>query len=235
THRIELLAGLVGVVGLAGGDQLLGHFLVTGHARGLVDRAFVVVQAQPLHRFEDRVDRALGAALAVGVFDTQHELAATVACLQPAVQRGAGATNVQVAGGTGGETGADGHVESTGWQICGDFTPPDFYLPDRSAAPTAAASSPGKANGHSRGRGECIKGTRARFAYPMEWTPPTDPASKCQTGGVDQPVPQQEESVMQINRVALDLAKQVIQMHAVDRSSKVLVRKPLRRAQLLPF
>ena len=40
---------------------------------------------------------------------------------------------------------------------------------------------------------------------------------------------------MQINRVALDLAKQVIQMHAVDRSSKVLVRKPLRRAQLLPF
>jgi len=40
---------------------------------------------------------------------------------------------------------------------------------------------------------------------------------------------------MQINRVALDLAKQVFQMHAVDRSSKVLVRKPLRRAQLLPF
>lgn len=40
---------------------------------------------------------------------------------------------------------------------------------------------------------------------------------------------------MQINRVALDLAKQLIQVHAVDLSSKVLVRKPLRRTQLLPF
>ncbi len=29
-----------------------------------------------------------------------------------------------------------------------------------------AASSPGKANGRTRGRGECIKGTRVRFAYP---------------------------------------------------------------------
>src|SRR5690606_8730537 len=43
---------------------------------------------------------------------------------------------------------------------------------------------------------------------PMEWTPPTDPASRCQTGSVDQPVTQQEESVMNITRVALDLAKQ---------------------------
>ena len=61
---------------------------------------------------------------------------------------------------------------------------------------------------------------------PMEWTPPTDPASRCQTGSVGQPVTQQEESVMNITRVALDLAKQVIQVHAVDRSGRALVRKP---------
>ncbi len=40
---------------------------------------------------------------------------------------------------------------------------------------------------------------------------------------------------MNITRVALDLAKQVIQVHAVDRSGRAWVRKPVRRAQLLPF
>ena len=40
---------------------------------------------------------------------------------------------------------------------------------------------------------------------------------------------------MQINRVALDLAKQVIQVHAVDRSGHALVRKSMRRSALLPF
>jgi transposase len=40
---------------------------------------------------------------------------------------------------------------------------------------------------------------------------------------------------MKINRVALDLAKSVIQIHAVDRSGHPVVRKSLKRTQLLPF
>jgi transposase len=40
---------------------------------------------------------------------------------------------------------------------------------------------------------------------------------------------------MKINRVALDLAKNVIQVHAVDAAGHLVMRKPLRRAQLLPF
>jgi transposase len=40
---------------------------------------------------------------------------------------------------------------------------------------------------------------------------------------------------MQINRVALDLAKQVIQVHAVDRSGHRVLGKALKRAQVLPF
>jgi transposase len=40
---------------------------------------------------------------------------------------------------------------------------------------------------------------------------------------------------MKINRVALDLAKNLIQLHAVDAVGGVVMRKPLRRAQLLPF
>jgi transposase len=40
---------------------------------------------------------------------------------------------------------------------------------------------------------------------------------------------------MKINRVALDLAKNLIQVHAVDAVGGGVMRKPLRRAQLLPF
>jgi transposase len=40
---------------------------------------------------------------------------------------------------------------------------------------------------------------------------------------------------MKISRVALDLAKSVIQVHAVDRSGAVVLRKSLKHARLLPF
>jgi transposase len=40
---------------------------------------------------------------------------------------------------------------------------------------------------------------------------------------------------MRITRIALDLAKSIIQLHAVDRSSKPVVRKSVKRSQLLPF
>jgi len=40
---------------------------------------------------------------------------------------------------------------------------------------------------------------------------------------------------MQISRVGLDLAKQVIQVHAVDRSGRAVVRKAFKRAALLSF
>lgn len=40
---------------------------------------------------------------------------------------------------------------------------------------------------------------------------------------------------MQITTVGLDLAKRVFQVHAVDASGDVLVRKALRRSQVLPF
>ena len=108
-HRVEFLARLVGVVGLAVGDQSFGHLAVTVDAVGLVDRALVVAQAQPVHRLQDRVDGGLGAALAVGILDAQDELAAAVARFQPTVQRRAGAADVQVAGRTGSEAGAAGH------------------------------------------------------------------------------------------------------------------------------
>jgi hypothetical protein len=40
---------------------------------------------------------------------------------------------------------------------------------------------------------------------------------------------------MQITTIGLDLAKHVFQVHAVDAAGGVVLRKALRRSQLLPF
>lgn len=40
---------------------------------------------------------------------------------------------------------------------------------------------------------------------------------------------------MQITTVGLDLAKRIFQVHAVDTSGGVVMRKALRRSQVLPF
>ena len=40
---------------------------------------------------------------------------------------------------------------------------------------------------------------------------------------------------MEITTIGLDLAKNVFQVHAVDAAGEAVVRKTLRRAQLLPF
>ncbi len=40
---------------------------------------------------------------------------------------------------------------------------------------------------------------------------------------------------MEITTIGLDLAKSVFQVHAVDAAGNVVVRKALRRAQVLPF
>ena len=113
-HRLERLAGLVGVVGQAVAQHLLGDLAVTIEPVRLVDRAFVILQAQPLHRIQDRLHVLVGGALAVGVLDAQDELAAALARLQVAVQRGARPADVQEASGTGGEAGAAGHRAGLG-------------------------------------------------------------------------------------------------------------------------
>lgn len=40
---------------------------------------------------------------------------------------------------------------------------------------------------------------------------------------------------MEISTIGLDLAKSVFQVHAVDKDGKVVLRKSLRRSQVLPF
>ena len=40
---------------------------------------------------------------------------------------------------------------------------------------------------------------------------------------------------MQITTIGLDLAKNVFQVHGIDATGQVVVRKSLRRSQMLPF
>jgi transposase len=60
-------------------------------------------------------------------------------------------------------------------------------------------------------------------------------ASECQTDKINISDKLAEESEMNIKRIGIDLAKQVFQVHGVDGQDKVVLRKQLRRAQLLDF
>src|SRR6185295_7726498 len=76
-----------------------------------VDRLAVPIEAEPGETVEDRGDRRLGRARAVGVLDAQQELGPAPARVKPVEQRGARPADMQEAGGRGGEAGDDlGHA-----------------------------------------------------------------------------------------------------------------------------
>ena len=82
-----------------------------GGAGELVDNVAVPIEAEPFHAVDDGVDGGLGGALAVGVLDAQHHLAAMAPGVEPVEKRRARAANMQKAGGRGRKTGDDvGHV-----------------------------------------------------------------------------------------------------------------------------
>ena len=64
----------------------------------------------------------------------------------------------------------------------------------------------------------------------MGWTPPHLSASKCQTESVSNAVNGKKESTMKINRVGVDLAKNVFQVHGVDGRGKVVWKRQLKRS-----
>src|SRR5437667_9430400 len=90
-------------------EQAVGDFLVALHARALEHGLLVPVEAQPGEPVEDHLRMLVGRAGLVGVFDAQQELAAFVAGVQPVEKRGASASDVEEAGGGGGEADAGGH------------------------------------------------------------------------------------------------------------------------------
>ena len=100
--------------------------------RAVVRAAGSPRQPQPGQIRADRLDILLFAAFAVGIVDPQQELATMLSSKQPVVERRANAADVQVARGTGSETGTDGHgglqsmkrrISDARSQRAGNFTP----------------------------------------------------------------------------------------------------------------
>ena len=116
-HRRQLLLRVEGQVGLALGQQLARHLGVAGLPLALEHRRLVGRKPQPGQAFEDLVDSFLRAALLVGILDAQQVLAAVAPGEQVVEQRGAGAADVQVAGGGGREAGTDGHGRNSNGRV----------------------------------------------------------------------------------------------------------------------
>src|SRR5215216_468792 len=72
---------------------------------------------------------------------------------------------------------------------------------------------------------------RGVLAALMGWTPPT--ASTCQGGVVEDH--RREASMGEVSTIGLDLAKHVFQVHGSSASGAIVVRKKLRREQVLTF
>ncbi|CCK07946.1 conserved hypothetical protein [Cronobacter sakazakii 696] len=89
------------------------HFIndrvVAIEAFGLEIRAFIPLQAQPVHPIHNGFDGFRRGALKIGVFDTQHKFAALIAGEKPGIKSGTGATDVQIAGRAWREAGFDFH------------------------------------------------------------------------------------------------------------------------------
>ena len=107
-HRRELLGRLVGVIGLAAAHELLGHLAMPRGAGELEERLAVPIEPEPGEPVEDRRDRRLGRALAVGILDAEQHLAARVLRIEPVEQGRARPADMEEAGGRGGETRDDG-------------------------------------------------------------------------------------------------------------------------------
>ena len=78
--------------------------LMAREVGALVDDVSVPLEAKPLESVEDRAGAFVRAAGSVRVFDPEKELAAVVFDVEPVEERRARATDVEVAGGAGGET-----------------------------------------------------------------------------------------------------------------------------------
>ena len=108
-HLLQFVGGAVAVIGFTGRQQFARHIGMPRRAGGLENGLLIAIEAEPIEAFEDDSRGFVGGPLAVGILDAQQEGAAFVAGVQKVEQRGAGAADMQQAGGAGGEAGADCH------------------------------------------------------------------------------------------------------------------------------
>ena len=112
---LKFLGRVEGDVGLAGVEQHLDILLVDVTAFGLTVRTvfaakadtFVEGDAEPLERLQDIFFSTGYETVAVGVFDTENEIASMLACKEVIIQRGTHTANVQCSRRTRSKTDSD--------------------------------------------------------------------------------------------------------------------------------
>ncbi len=155
----------VAAIGMAPRHHLAGDLGMAVGAGELEHGVAVPVQAQPAHAVQDRVDRGLGRAGAIGILNAQQELAAFRPREQPVEQRGARAADVKESGRREGAKRVTTRSWSIRWRyhvlrstahtpsirFDGPVSPPQPLASSASASPNAA---PFWAGTMGRGRAE---------------------------------------------------------------------------------
>jgi hypothetical protein len=100
----EFFRRAVTAIGLAGGDQFLHLGPVQVKAVRLINRTFVIIESQPIHRLQNRIDRRLGAARDIGIFNAENEGPLLLAGEEKIEKGGTRSSDMQIAGGAGGKT-----------------------------------------------------------------------------------------------------------------------------------
>lgn len=104
------VGGTVAEESAAVGEAFLRGVFVEGEALGLIERAFIPIEAEPLEAVDDALDEFGLVALGVGILDAKDHGAALLAGVEPVEESGAGAADVEIAGGGWCEANADGGV-----------------------------------------------------------------------------------------------------------------------------
>src|SRR4029077_13298014 len=108
--RLQLFLGAVAAISDAAIEKLARDPVVKLGPLRLAERTFVPIQTEPAKILEHHLFRLARGARHVRVFDAQNEFALVMPREEPVENRGARAADVQMPGGRGCETDADGHA-----------------------------------------------------------------------------------------------------------------------------
>ncbi len=106
-HGLDLVGRTLAIVGMTGFQQSVDVLVVEVEALALIDRVAVPVQPEPAHRSKNGAGHLVAGTSLVRILYAQQEFPAARAGQKPVENGGPGAADVQMTGGTGGETGDD--------------------------------------------------------------------------------------------------------------------------------
>ena len=104
-HRFQFLRRAPAIVRLPARNHLLDNRVVVGETLALIDDFAVMMQTEPVQPVQNHLGGSLGRALQIRILNAQAEHALMLARMQPTIQRGAHAADMQIAGRAGGKTG----------------------------------------------------------------------------------------------------------------------------------